>query len=173
MSFYLWKPKFCIVRIHASNLLPSRSTKNLKKAPHWLSNFTTKTRSFEHMHAYIIPWLSQQADQQNFLQEIMADEIVNKKEIGKWLVTVWSGWKRNIAMTAELESEQTNGRTNTHLAKKQLRKYTSCWPYINRCCIFCCTKYELWSTVIARADVWYVSFTLNLMWQTDIYRLTI
>lgn len=69
MSFYLWKPILCIVRIHTANFLPSWSTKYLHKIVLFTALSNTKICRMENNHR---PWLFQQADQQRFLQETMA-----------------------------------------------------------------------------------------------------
>lgn len=51
---------------------------------------------------------------------------------------------------------------NTNLPQKKLSKDTACWPNINWCCIFCGTKYEFWSSVVARANVRNICFTIHL-----------
>lgn len=99
------------------------------------------------------PWWSPPVDLLHFRQERAA-------------VIVYNWWKLNkVTIFNEIIDGNIHLQTkinNTNLPQKKLSKDTACWPNINWCCILCGTKYEFWSSVVARANVWNICFTIYL-----------
>ena len=56
-----------------------------------------------------------------------------------------------------------DNRYDTNLAQKKLSKDTTSWPDINWWRILSCTKYKFRGTIITRANVGYIGFTLHLI----------